>query len=267
MLERIAKDSKGIIVYSKYINLLFPNFRGKREKIVAIGPHDDDPFIGAALLLYELRNLGTEVYVVIMTDGRKGYCKKKQKKYIVEIRKRETENAYSLIGIDKEYIKRFELPDSDLWKEAFKWENHEGKDDGLIAQLIKYFREVGATRFLLPNDNDFHLDHQATFHSALYSLIQASEKIVPDFKGKSRRDSILRYGVWSPFDGNPTHAIKTSQDTLDRKLEGLSSFKSQKQIEEIKNNIRNRGPYEFFQEFVVKSFPIEEYKKMFSGIE
>ena len=45
MIENIAKNMDNGTVYGTDINLLFPNWKGKDEKIVAVGPHDDDPFI------------------------------------------------------------------------------------------------------------------------------------------------------------------------------------------------------------------------------
>ena len=282
MIKTIINNSDNRIVNSTDINLLFQNWRGKDEKIVAVGPHDDDVLIGAGLLLCELRNLGIDIYVAIITDGRKGYCKEEQKHEIESIRKKETELAYTSIGINLDNIKRFasyitfenpiedqietfDFPDSDLYQHAFKWETEEDENNGLVALLLEYFREKKATRFLLPNENDFHLDHQATFKAGLYAVIQSSEKIIPDLGKPCSKDTILRYGVWSPFKGNPTHSIQTSQDTLERKLNGIFAYKSQEQIEEITKRIRCGGPLEFFQEYKVKPFPIGEYTELFFG--
>ena len=280
MIKTIINNSGNGIANSTDINLLFQNWRGKDEKIVAVGPHDDDVLIGAGLLLCELRNLGIDIYVAIITDGRKGYCKEEQKHEIESIRKKETELAYASIGINLDNIKRFssytpigfedhikpfDFPDSDLYQHAFKWETEEDENNGLVALLLEYFREKKATRFLLPNENDFHLDHQATFKAGLYAVIQSSEKIIPDLGKPCSRDTILRYGVWSPFKGNPTHSIQTSQDTLERKLNGIFAYKSQEQIKEITERIRYGGPLEFFQEYKVKPFPIGEYTELFFG--
>lgn len=253
MIEEIVRriDEKR----SKDINLLFPYWREKEEKVVMKLPHDDDGMLGSGLLICELRNLGIDVYLVIMTDGSKGYCGEELSEDIIQIRKQEAIEAYEKIGVDSEHIKRLDLPDSELYEYAFTWKT--------IEKLIGYSRRKRATRFLLPNENDFHLDHKATFYAGLYAAIQASEGIVPDLGEPSKRDTILRYGVWSPFKGKPTHAIKTSQDTLDRVVDGLSCFKSQKQVEELKSEKKNRGPYEYFKEFVVKPFPAENYRKMF----
>ena len=280
MIKTIVNNLDNGIVNSTDINLLFQNWKGKDEKIVAVGPHDDDVLIGAGLLLCELRNLGIDVYVAIITDGRKGYCKEEQKQEIESIRKKETELAYASIGINLDAIERFvsytsigfddftepfNFPDSDLYQHAFKWETKRCENNGLVALLLKYFREKKATRFLLPNENDFHLDHQATFKAGLYAAIQASEPIVPDLGKPCSRGTILRYGVWSPFNGNPTHSIQTSQDTLERKLKGILSYKSQEQIEGVTEKIREGGPFEFFQEYKVEPFPIKEYTKIFFG--
>lgn len=237
------------------INLLFSNWRCRDEKIVVLCPHDDDGVIGSGLLLYELYNLGIDVYVAIMSDGSKGYCDEEQKDNIISKRKKEARESYGILGVSPYHIKRFELPDSDLCKSALTWETEKN--------LIEYFRDIRATRFLLPNQNDFHLDHWITFQIGRYSAIQASEGIAPDLGEKSKRDTIIRYGVWSTFDGNPTHGIMTSSDTLEKKLKGLSCFNSQKQINEIIKEIEKRGPYEFFQEYFVRSFPASTHRKFF----
>ncbi len=259
--EEISRYKNGKIIRGDNLELIFPDWRGNKERIVVLAPHDDDPLIGAGLLLRELINQGSEVYIAILTDGRKGYCRIDQKNNIISIRREETENAYECIGIIPYNIKRFELPDSDLYKHAYVWEYKRGKNNGLIAQLIEYFRDIRATRFLLPNENDFHIDHRVTFDIGRYCAIQASEKIVPDLGKPSFRNTILRYSVWSPFKGKPTHGIETSIDTLEKKLEGLYSYRSQEQIESIINEMENRGAYEFFKEYVVKSLPTEKYKK------
>jgi len=267
MIEEIRRYEDGKIVErGSDISFLFSNWKGKNEKIVVLGPHDDDPYIGVALLLQELIQIGIDVEIALITDGRRGYTDLCLKNSIVKVRKKETEQAYECIGISKDKIKRFNLPDSDLYKHAFVWEYEEGKNNGLVALLIKYFREIGATRFLLPNENDFHLDHQATFHAGLYAAIQASEPIVQDLGESSRRDTILRYGVWSPFNGKPTHSIRTSEDTLQKKLEGILKYESQALvIPGIIAELNTRGPYEYFQEFEVKSFPADEYRKEMYG--
>jgi len=262
MIENISKILKKKVIHGKDIGLLFPGWNNE-ECVVVVGAHDDDPLIGAGLLIHELRLLGTKVYVLIVTDGRKGYCKTELKGRIVSIRKKETEEAYAYIGIDNDHIIRFDLPDSALFEYAYKWETEENKDDGLIYMLIKTFRKIRATRFILPNENDFHLAHQAVFHASLYSAIQASQRLYPDVGEPINLKSVMRCGVWSPFKNNPSHGFKSSEEAFQRKMNGLFCYKSQEQIDKIIAGLKERGPFEYFQEYLLEGFPADKYNKYF----
>jgi LmbE family N-acetylglucosaminyl deacetylase len=264
-IKNIAKRGVEGIIYDNDISLLFEGWKGRKEKIIILGPHDDDPLIGAGMLIYALRQEGIDIRIAIMTDGSKGYCRAGQKNEIISIRKRETESAYETLGIGKSNIKWFELPDSDTEQHAWKWETVRGAEDGLIAQMIKYFREINATRFILPNENDFHIDHKVTFEAGLYCAIQASEPIVPDFGKNSRRDTILRYGVWSPFKGMPSHSARMSEEALMKKVKAVREYKSQMHVKAIVRALEGRGPFEFFQEYIVAPYPSADYEMHFWG--
>ena len=65
-------------------------------KILAIGSHPDDIELFMFGLLSLYRDQGEQIFLAIVTDGRAGGNKKKN---LVEIRKKETINGLSSLGI------------------------------------------------------------------------------------------------------------------------------------------------------------------------
>src|SRR5439155_12686970 len=70
-----------------------------RETWLFVSPHDDDLVIGAGLWMQAAVQEGIDVRVLVVTDGRMGYCTLQQRDHIAEIRQRETFESFELLGI------------------------------------------------------------------------------------------------------------------------------------------------------------------------
>src|SRR5688500_1233524 len=69
-----------------------------RETWLFVSPHDDDLVIGAGLWMQAAVKAGIDVRVLVVTDGRMGYCTLEQRDTIAEIRKAETYESFEVLG-------------------------------------------------------------------------------------------------------------------------------------------------------------------------
>jgi len=54
------------------------HWQGKKERFLAISPHDDDAVLGAGLLIQLTKRENVPVYIMVVTDGSMGYCSIKE---------------------------------------------------------------------------------------------------------------------------------------------------------------------------------------------
>ncbi len=230
------------------INLVFPEWKNSEETIVVFAPHDDDAVLGAGYILTAAQRSGAECYVFIFCNGSCGYSQKEQKDEIVEIRKKETVNAYQKMDIEKEHLIRFEYPDFSAYS-RIGWKLPGGKK-GNLEKTIKKLREINATRVIIPNGYREHFDHKAVNMMGVYDVPQAGDPVAIDWGEPADIKSVLIYSVWADF--SPEDALKNDRDTKirancalevdpeveDRIIAAVKEYKSQAQI--IENLIEQR---------------------------
>src|ERR671910_2595439 len=68
-----------------------------RETWLFVSPHDDDLVIGAGLWMQAAVQAGVDVQVLVVTDGRMGYCTLEQRDSIADIRKSETYESFEIL--------------------------------------------------------------------------------------------------------------------------------------------------------------------------
>ena len=96
---------------STNIEIVFPRWKHNDENLVIFSPHDDDVILGAGYILLAALRSGAKVYIIIFNDGSAGYSKIALKDEIISTRKLETLNALKILGIEKDKIIRFNIPD------------------------------------------------------------------------------------------------------------------------------------------------------------
>ncbi|MHA1659614.1 MAG: PIG-L deacetylase family protein [Promethearchaeota archaeon] len=231
---------------SNNIELIFPNWKKNNERIVIFSPHDDDVILGAAYILLASQSNGADGYILIFHDGSAGYSKPELKERIVEIRKFETINALKILGIDKEKITRFNLPDfSGIhylgWKLPWISDNNKN-DEGLFSKVVFTLRRIKATRLIFPNGYREHIDHTITCLSAMFDGPQVGDSVIVDRGEPYKIKSFLQYSVWGKF--SPESALKNRRNinirankaiVVNKKVEekiinSLMEFKSQQKI-------------------------------------
>ena len=118
---------------------------------LVIAPHPDDETLGAGGLVATLRDRCISVNIAAVTDGENAYGNDVQ---LGTLRCEEQENALQLLGVERDAISRFRLPDSNI----------SGYEEALIELITPLASEN--THVLAPWVADFHPDHEACGRAA-----------------------------------------------------------------------------------------------------
>lgn len=205
----------------------FGEFIPKEEKIVFLSPHDDDAILWSGYLLRYFVQEGAEVIVVILCDGSAGYYSVEDKDKIVGVRLSEALEAYTSLGVKKENIIALLYQDYTLL-------NNTGD---AVRKLIKIFRGVRATRVVIPEKDNKHVDHFAANIIGWSAVHQANGSIMPELGESSSIKTIIVYGVSeNGFRGNLMLFVLGNVEK--EIVEALYKFKSQERI--IKDLIEKR---------------------------
>ncbi|TFG01623.1 MAG: PIG-L family deacetylase [Promethearchaeota archaeon] len=276
---------------STNIEIVFPRWKHSDENLVIFSPHDDDVILGAGYILLAALRSGAKVYIIIFNDGSAGYSKIALKDEIISTRKLETLNALKILGIEKDKIIRFNIPDfSGIhylgWK--FPWKKEDNREsEGLFSKVISTLRKIKATRLVFPNGYREHIDHTAVYLSAMFDGPQVGDSVIIDYGEPSEIHTFLQYSVWSKF--SPENSILKKQDTRIRAnkaisvnkemediiSEALREFKTQKEIISNIMNVRKERKMEDSERFIElylsidprPQFNYNPYKKLISEID
>ena len=85
------------------------------ETWLFVSPHDDDVCTGAGLWMQAAVQAGVDVRVLVVTDGRMGYCTVEQQESIVQIRHDETLASFAILGLEPSQVIFMGYPDNDLF--------------------------------------------------------------------------------------------------------------------------------------------------------
>ena len=246
------------------------HWQGDRERFLFISPHDDDVALGAGLFIQLAQRENIPVYILIVTDGSMCYCTKEQKDKISEIRQKETYDCYKLLGVPEENIIWLAFPDCRLnyyrgrrFSDSNDWTKHEGFI-GLQNSFTHWIRKIAPTQCFLPTSSDLHPDHKIVHEELLISLFHASGNIWPEL-GESieKVPFVHEMGVYCDFPEPPKVRIQTPEAYLEKKLNAIAAFKSQKQIASLIDIVRKSGPYEYLRELNFKLYQPTAYYDMF----
>ena len=246
------------------------HWQGDRERFLFVSPHDDDVALGAGLFVQLAQRENIPVYILIVTDGSMGYCTKEQKDKISEIRQKETYDCYQSLGVPDENIIWLAFPDCRLnyyrgrrFSDSNDWTKYEGFI-GLQNSFTHWIRKIAPTQCFLPTSSDLHPDHKIVHEEFLISLFHASGNIWPEL-GESieKVPFVHEMGVYCDFPEPPKVRIQTSEAYLEKKLNAIAAFKSQKQIASLIDIVRKSGPYEYLRELNFKLYQPMAYYDMF----
>jgi len=236
---------------------VFPDWNPREDRIGILSPHDDDALLGAGYAILAGREMGVTVCVMVVCNGCAGYSTAEQKFSIVEIRRRETLEAYSRLGLAPEDIHRFDVPDFSA-AARIPWELP-GNEEGIIADLIAELRRRRVTRFFIPNGYREHLDHEAVYDLGRYASAQTGDAILVDYAEPFAVRSVHVSAVWGDFppalaEGAPPElrgnkAVVVPQGWEEKVRDGIRAFRSQGAIiESLAKAREGRGCSEGFLE-------------------
>ncbi|MGQ9472981.1 MAG: PIG-L family deacetylase [Candidatus Caldatribacteriaceae bacterium] len=233
---------------SSSIDLFFPGWEEGNERVVIFSPHDDDALLGAGYLLQAIPLFRGEVHILIFCNGSGGYSAIEHKPIITALRFQETEKAYARVGIPPELIHRLEYDDYSVW--PFVGWKLPGGGEGTFHRVLPLLRRLRATRIILPNGHQEHLDHTAVFMVGAFDAPQVGDPVMADWGESQPVRSVMQYAVWSDF--SPEDALLEGDDLnvrANRALqapweaeenirEAVQEFKSQSRIIEGLLNAR-----------------------------
>lgn len=266
------RDEVGLCYQGESLAKAFGLNSGRKESWVFVGPHDDDPVLGAGLTILAAVAAGIKVCAVIVTDGSMGYSKPDEINEIVSIRKEETIRSFEILGVPAENVLFLDFPDASLehwrgrWKESGSSPTVIHGCDGLRNSLTAAFRRFGATWVFYPTGKDIHPDHQqvaieteiAAYHAGGDAWMELGE-------GNGVRAQRAEYMVYCEPDGTPTHQIRASESNFARKMEAIRAFRSQGDIGGILPKTEDDGPYEFLWVKGPYLSSTRKYRELFEG--
>lgn len=240
------------------------------ETWLFVSPHDDDVCIGAGLWLHAAAQAGINVQILIVTDGRMGYCSLEQREQIVQIRQNEALTSYELLGIAPSNVIFLGYPDTNLYVHQGRRKADDKKLEikgytGLQNTFTYHLRKIRPQRVLLPALSDLHPDHQITYNEFMMSIYHASGAIWPEL-GQPIEQPPLVYemAIYCDFALPPNLELQTDQTTFELKLQSLAAYQSQVQIEEMVEQTRQSGPCEYLREFAFPHYTPDRYKNLFA---
>lgn len=193
---------------SDNLELLFPDWGGKTERLGVLSPHDDDALLGAGYLMVNAMQQGADVYVIIFCRGDAGYSDVAHRETVVHTRRQETLEAYGAIGIDADHITRLDYSDFSILPHL-GWKLPGGRV-GSVAKTIPLLREMRITRLIIPNGYREHIDHETVHRIGSFDGPQAGDPILVDWAAPSSIKTYLEYAVWGDF--SPVDALVNGRE-------------------------------------------------------
>lgn len=241
--------------------LIFPGWC-PGEKVAFLSPHDDDVLLGAGYLLHAVVANGGIPLVFIFSSGDAGYSTIGEKVGIVETRKQEALRAYGMLGVTKEMIHFYDIPDFSL----MPFVNRElGKEKGLFEEQVECFRKNEVSRVVFASGNYEHWDHTAVYLMGIYTSPQAGDPILADLGKPQAAATYLVYSVWGDFvEGRNSETgvradkgMLVDEETEASVREAIQAFASQRRIFQHIVAFRERrksdaGYLELYQEIKVR---------------
>jgi len=243
-----------------------------KETWLFVSPHDDDLVIGAGLWMQAAVQAGVDVQVVVVTDGRMGYCTIDQRETIADIRRGETYESFEILGVARDHVAYIGYPDGALYDLQGR-RRHRPSDEvkpreghvGLCNEFVYHLRRTRPARVFVPTIADLHPDHQITNNELMISLFHASGAIWPEL-GEPLRDvpAVYELAIYCDFPQPPQLELRTSDEPFNKKLEGIAAYRSQLQIAQLVENMRKAGPFEYLREMNFRFYSPANHRNAFA---
>jgi len=146
-----------------------------RASCLVVAPHPDDETLGCGVSIMRKRETGTQVTVVIVSDGAAAEPAYLPAAELVALRKDEARRAGSRLGLRPADIRFLDVPDTKVGEHV----------EEVADRLADLIRELEPEQLLIPTSCEGHPDHDATNAAAIEAVKRAG------FGGQ-----VLEYGVW-----------------------------------------------------------------------
>jgi len=241
------------------------------ERWLFVSPHDDDVVVGGGLWMMAAIESAVDVHLLVVTDGRQGYCNDQQRSTIVEDRRGELFECYEMLGIKGRNI--YALAYADAALHGFQGRRPARGTEreriagyvGLQNTLTHYLRRVRPTRVFVPGASDYHPDHQIIHNELLISIFHANGEIWPELGEPFELPSVYEMAIYCDFARDPNLELKSDEGRFQLKLDAIGVFQSQLQIGQIVQQVRDGGPYEYFNEMAFQFYSPRNYRERFAG--
>jgi len=245
-------------------------WQGSAERFVFVSPHDDDACLGGGLLIQLAQREKVPVSIMIVTDGRMGYCSAAEEKQITDIRRREAIESYRTLGVAEEDIFCLDFPDCQLAAFRGRWRARPDEPGqiqghgGLQNAFTYYLRKIRPTQCFLPTASDLHPDHRIVHEEFLISLFHCSGDIWPELGNPvAKVPYVHELGVYCDFPAPPRLRVRAPMAYLERKLQAIAAFKSQRQISALIDIVRKGGPEEYVRAIDFALYQPSKYHDLF----
>ena len=179
-------------------------------RVLVFGAHHDDE-IAMAGTIAALATQGTEVSLVIMTDGSEGYPEPSLKETIVELRRAEARACDAVLGTHERIF--VDRPDMALVN-----------DKETLKETMRIIRRVRPEIIFTHGPHDRHRDHLATCHITREAAWQAGEPVAAELGPPWVTPLVLYYkGVKDPLPMIRFDVTKTAH----KRYEALATQESQ----------------------------------------
>lgn len=243
-----------------------------KETWLFVSPHDDDACIGGGLWIQAALSAKVAVHLLVITDGRMGYCQTQQRDSIIETRRVETHDSCAHLGLRPQNVRYIDYPDGGLFALQGRQAQHERPDIdpicgyvGLQNAITYHLRAVRPTRVILPTPTDLHPDHRITHSELMISLFHASGKVWPELGPPTDGiPHVYEMAIYCDFSELPNLRVGANHQIFERKLASISAFRSQAQIAKLVENVRASGAHEYLREINFHFYNPTAYASIFS---
>jgi LmbE family N-acetylglucosaminyl deacetylase len=181
------------------------------KKLLVVAPHPDDELLGCAGTIKRLTEKGAEVWVLILSRGKKGIYSEDR---IRNVRKEAIE-AHNLLGVKITKFFDYSAPELDLVSVSTL--------SRAISEVVQQFRPDAV---FLPHRGDLHHDHKAVYNAGLVAVRPNGDYLIK----KVFSYETLSETEWAaPFSDDafvPDFFVNISE-SVNAKMEAIKCYKSQ----------------------------------------
>jgi len=241
------------------------------ERWLFVSPHDDDIVVGGGLWMRAALEAGVDVRLLVVTDGRQGYCTDQQRSTIVEDRRGELYECYEMLGVKGRNIYALGYADGGLFPLCGRSPAMGREPEriagyyGLQNTFTHYLRRVQADRVFVPGESDYHPDHKIVYSELLISIFHANGKIWPELGEPCHLPTVYEMAIYCDFGNEPNLELRCDEEQFQLKLNAIAVFQSQMQVAQLVKQVEEGGPYEYLHEKAFEFYSPRNYRQRFES--